>query len=76
MKILAFFLVIFLGSCSSPNVVTPPPIWRDGVAVQVPGHPGFFYSPYSLGNPWIDATGLASGARIKCPVSGKVIVIP
>lgn len=69
-------LVLVVSGCITPLVETPRPKFSGNFAVQVPGHPNFFYSPFALGEVWIDATGLQSGQKIKCPVTGKTLVLP
>lgn len=71
----ALILTILLSGCAR-LVETPSPRLSGNLAVQIPGNPGFFYSPYALGVVWIDATGLPSGSKTRCPITGKIIVLP
>jgi hypothetical protein len=71
----------------SPVPPPPPPpneVPLDGgderddlaVATEVPGHPGFVYSPYAPDLGWVDVQGYLSGAQVICPYTGKVFIVP
>jgi hypothetical protein len=46
--------------------------------IPVEGKPGFVFSPYSRGNgkAYVDVSGMPSGAKARCPFTGKVFLVP
>lgn len=59
------------GTTSAPRQPTALPTAR-----QVPGKPGFVYSPYNPDGGYVDVTGFASGTEAKDPYSGKIFIVP
>jgi len=45
-------------------------------AKQVPGKPGYVFSPFDPGGGYVDVTGYASGQKVKDPYSGKIFLVP
>ena len=45
------------------------------VAQQVPGHPGFVYSPYRR-NAVVDVRRVRSGAQVQCPFTNRIFIRP
>ena len=43
--------------------------------IAIPGRPGFVYSPYDY-NQILDVRGQPSGAKMRCPSTGKSFVVP
>lgn len=46
------------------------------VAKQVPGKPGFVYSPFESNGTMIDVTGYSSGQKVKDPGTNKIFIVP
>ena len=44
--------------------------------IKVPGKPGHIYSPYAKTEGLVDVQGYAPGTKVKCPYTGKVIIVP
>ena len=44
--------------------------------IAVPGKPGFITSPHAPDAGYVDVRGFPSGAEIKCPYSGKFLMVP
>jgi hypothetical protein len=45
-------------------------------AKQVPGKPGYVFSPFDPGGGYVDVTGYTSGQKVKDPYSGKIFLVP
>jgi hypothetical protein len=45
-------------------------------AKQVPGKPGYVFSPFDPGGGYVDVTGYSSGQKVKDPYSGKIFLVP
>ena|SRR5437588_8876155 len=46
------------------------------VAKQVPGKPGYVFSPYDPNGGYVDVTGYQSGSKVKDPYSQKIFLVP
>jgi hypothetical protein len=45
-------------------------------AKQVPGKPGYVFSPFDPSGGYVDVTGYSSGQKVKDPYSGKIFLVP
>jgi hypothetical protein len=45
-------------------------------AKQVPGKPGYVFSPFDPSGGYVDVTGYKSGQKVKDPYSGKIFLVP
>lgn len=44
--------------------------------VPVPGKPGFITSPHALDMGYVDVRGYLPGSEVKCPYTGKLLLVP
>jgi hypothetical protein len=45
-------------------------------AKRIAGRPNYVYSPYASKSQIVDVTGMAAGAKVRCPFSGKLFRVP
>src|SRR4051812_20942492 len=45
-------------------------------AKQVPGKPGYVFSPFDPSGGYVDVNGYTSGQKVKDPYSGKIFLVP
>lgn len=57
----------------SRNASTQAPV---PTAKQVPGKPGYVFSPFDPSGGYVDVTGYTSGQKVKDPYSGKIFLVP
>jgi hypothetical protein len=57
----------------SRNASTQP---QYPTAKQVPGKPGYVFSPFDPSGGYVDVTGYSSGQKVKDPYSGKIFLVP
>lgn len=60
---------------SKPSNPPPTPTGPQ-YGIKVPGKPGYIYSPYAKTEGLVDVQGYAPGTKVKCPFTGKVILVP
>lgn len=58
-----------------PADVRPTPTGPQS-GIKVPGKAGFIYSPYAKTEGLVDVQGYAPGTKVKCPYTGKTIIVP
>ena len=73
-------------SVGVPTQPTPPPTQSPAAdtkattgpqyGIKVPGKAGFIYSPYAKTEGLVDVQGYAPGTKVKCPYTGKTIIVP
>lgn len=68
---------------TTPDITPPEPVKEVKpqaadlpVGTAVPGRDGFVYSPYVTEKKLVDAVGIASGTKVKCPYTGKAFRVP
>lgn len=54
----------------------PPVVGALLPGTPVPGKPGFVTSPYEPTKGFIDVRGFPPGTKVKCPYSGKILLVP
>jgi len=54
----------------------PPKSKEIPFGTPVMGRKGFVHSPWAKDQVMVDVTGIAAGAKVKCPFSGKVFRVP
>ncbi len=59
-----------------PADTKPAPTSGPQYGIKVPGKAGFIYSPYAKTEGLVDVQGYAPGTKVKCPYTGKVIIVP
>ena len=60
---------------AAPRSVANPPA-QFPTAKNVPGKPGYVFSPYDPNGGYVDVNGFTSGSKVKDPYSGKIFLVP
>lgn len=64
---------------SKPNTSNPTAIDDDGAipyAKRIEGRPDYVYSPYASKSQIVDVSGMAADAKVRCPYTGKLFLVP